>query len=103
MNTIKRTKFNVSLLGETQVGKTSMISVKTGIEFDENQLATVGIDNFLDIAKFENQEYKFIKFLILQGKKDIIVFLPKHLKLLMDIFLFSQSIKDLLLKKLIYG
>ena len=59
MNSIKRTKFNVSLLGETQVGKTSMISVKTGIEFDENQLATVGIDNFLDIAKFENQEYKF--------------------------------------------
>ena len=59
MNSIKRTKFNVSLLGETQVGKTSMISVKTGIEFDENQLATVGIDNFLDSAKFENQEYKF--------------------------------------------
>ena len=59
MNSIKRIKFNVSLLGETQVGKTSMVQVKSGIPFDEYQLATVGIDNFLDNATFENQEYKF--------------------------------------------
>ena len=59
MNSIKRIKFNVSLLGETQVGKTSMITVKSGLQFNENQLATVGIDNFTDNAKFDNKEYKF--------------------------------------------
>ena len=59
MNSIKRIKFNVSLLGETQVGKTSMITVKSGLQFNENQLATVGIDNFTDKAQFDNKEYKF--------------------------------------------
>lgn len=56
---IKRIKFNVSLLGETKVGKTSMITVKSGLQFNENQLATVGIDNFTDKANFDNKEYKF--------------------------------------------
>ena len=59
MNSIKRIKFNVSLLGETQVGKTSMITVKSGLQFNENQLATVGIDNFTDKATFDTKEYKF--------------------------------------------
>ena len=59
MNKIKRTKFNVSLLGETQVGKTSLYSVKSGFHFNSNQLATVGIDNFLDKQIFNGIEYKF--------------------------------------------
>ena len=56
---IKRTKFNLSLLGEATVGKTSMIQVKCGIPFNEDQLATVGIDNLLEKVKFEGKEYKF--------------------------------------------
>ena len=56
---IKRTKFNLSLLGETAVGKTSMIQVKCGMAFNEDQLATVGIDNLLEKVKFGGEEYKF--------------------------------------------
>jgi len=59
MESIKRTKFQVSLLGDTMVGKTSLISVKLGHEFDEKQLSTVGIDNYIDIKTFDNKEYKF--------------------------------------------
>jgi len=56
---IKRTKFNVSILGESSVGKTSMINSLKGFEFDPNQIATIGVDDFTDEAKFENKEYKF--------------------------------------------
>ena len=59
MESIQRTKFNVSILGESQVGKTSMISVKSGLQFNEKQIATVGIDNFIDKKVIDNQEYKF--------------------------------------------
>ena len=59
MNKIKRTKFNVSLLGETQVGKTSLANVKSGFNYNPSQLATVGIDNFLDKQIFNGIEYKF--------------------------------------------
>jgi len=56
---IKRTKFNISMLGESRVGKTSMINSLKGFEFDPNQIATIGVDDFIDEAKFENKEYKF--------------------------------------------
>ena len=59
MDGIKRTKFNVSLLGESEVGKTSMVQVRTGMPFNEDQLATVGVENFIDTAIFEGKEYKF--------------------------------------------
>ena len=59
MNKIKRTKFNVCLLGEGQVGKTCIVLVYTGHQFDENTLMTVGLDNFLDIKKINGVEYKF--------------------------------------------
>ena len=59
MESIQRTKFNISILGESQVGKTSMISVKSGLQFNEKQIATVGIDNFIDKKVIDNKEYKF--------------------------------------------
>ena len=59
MESIQRTKFNISILGESKVGKTSMISVKTGLQFNEKQISTVGIDNFIDKKIFDNKEYKF--------------------------------------------
>ena len=55
----KRTKFNVSILGESKVGKTSMIHSLKGYEFDPHQIATIGVDDFTDEAKFENREYRF--------------------------------------------
>ena len=59
MNNIKRKKFNVSLLGESQVGKTCMASVLTGAEFNEKNLTTIGMDTFLDKAIIDGKEYKF--------------------------------------------
>ena len=56
---IKRKKFNVSLLGESEVGKTCMAAVLTGIGFNEKNLTTIGMDTFLDKAIIEGQEYKF--------------------------------------------
>ena len=59
MNKIKRTKFNVCLLGEGQVGKTCIVLVYTGHQFDENTLMTVGLDNYIDTKKINGVEYKF--------------------------------------------
>jgi small GTP-binding protein len=60
MNTkIKRTKFNVSLLGESTVGKTSMIQKYLGNSIKASSLATIGIDNITDKVKFDGQDYIF--------------------------------------------
>ena len=59
MSKIKRLKFNVSILGETQVGKTNMASVLTGQGFKSEILSTIGIDNFADKEVFDNTEYTF--------------------------------------------
>ena len=56
---IKRTKFNVSILGESSVGKTSMVKNLKGVEFDSNQISTVGVDDFTDDVEFENRRYKY--------------------------------------------
>ena len=56
---IKRTKFNVSLLGDTSVGKTCLVNSLKGLGFDENQIATIGVDDVIDEAKFDNKMYKF--------------------------------------------
>ena len=49
----------MSLLGESEVGKTCMAAVLTGIGFNEKNLTTIGMDTFLDKAIIEGQEYKF--------------------------------------------
>ena len=56
---IKRTKFNVSLLGDATVGKTCLVNSLKGLGFDENQIATIGVDDVIDEAKFDNKTYKF--------------------------------------------
>ena len=56
---IKRTKFNVSLLGDTTVGKTCLVNSLKGLDFDENQIATIGVDDVIDEAEFDNKIYKF--------------------------------------------
>ena len=56
---IKRKKFNISLLGESEVGKTRITNVYLGKEIEEVNLTTIGIDNYMDTAQFEGNEYKF--------------------------------------------
>jgi small GTP-binding protein len=59
MNPIKRTKFNISLLGDTQVGKSSMVEVLTGNPFQETRVSTIGIENVLQSAVFDGKKYLF--------------------------------------------
>ena len=56
---IERLKFNISVLGDSTVGKTCMLNNLKGIPFDDNQIATIGIDEVYDEAKFDNTLYKF--------------------------------------------
>ena len=58
MQKIKRTKFNVCLLGEGKVGKTCILSVYNGNPFDENTLVTIGLDHYIDTVKFDGVDYK---------------------------------------------
>ena len=56
---IKRTKFNICLLGEGNVGKSTLISVYTGNAFDFNTLRTIGVENYLFKEKYDGENYKF--------------------------------------------
>ena len=58
MENIKRTKFNVCLLGEGHVGKTCIVTKYTKNIFDDNTLMTVGVDNCMDSVTFDGNEYK---------------------------------------------
>ena len=59
MNNIKRTKFNICLLGESQVGKTCMTSVFIGQPFDEHSLTTLGLENVISKTRIDGEEYTF--------------------------------------------
>ena len=59
MNNIKRTKFNICLLGESQVGKTCMTNVFLGQPFDEHSLTTLGLENVISKTKIDGEEYTF--------------------------------------------
>ena len=56
---IKRLKFNVSLLGESMVGKTCMVSNLKGFEFDSNKISTIGVDDIIDEYTIDNKLFKF--------------------------------------------
>ena len=51
MDAINRTKFNVSTLGESTVGKTTIYSVFLGKGFTEITLQTVGIEYLLNLME----------------------------------------------------
>ena len=59
MNEIARKKFNINFLGDTSVGKTSIIKRHVNKTFDENAIATIGIDNIKDEKEFDNKKYSF--------------------------------------------
>ena len=56
---IQRKKFNISLLGESQVGKTSIVKKLKNDDFSDEGLTTAGIDSYIDDAEFDGKKYKF--------------------------------------------
>ena len=56
---IQRKKFNISLLGESQVGKTSIVKKLKNDDFSDDGLTTAGLDSYIDEAEFDGKKYKF--------------------------------------------
>ena len=54
-----RNKFNISLLGDTTVGKTSIANVKYGKSFSEQTLLTVGIEFTTETVLLNNKNITF--------------------------------------------
>ena len=59
MNKIKRNKFNISILGESQVGKTGISNYFFNKNIDATYISTIGIDSNIAIALFDGEEFKF--------------------------------------------
>ena len=56
---IKKNFFNISLIGESNVGKTNLISVHLKKEFKSNNLTTIGLEKHFEKIKFDKVEYTF--------------------------------------------
>jgi small GTP-binding protein len=56
---ITKKKFNIIVLGEQSVGKTSVISRLKGKKFEDTTLSTAGIDYYIDEKTFDGIKYKF--------------------------------------------
>ena len=57
---IARKKFNVTLLGESDVGKTRMTNTYFGkLSENDNIISTIGIESTIDKATFDGIQYKF--------------------------------------------
>ena len=56
---IQRKKFNITILGESMVGKTSIIKCLKNNEFKDEGILTAGIDSYLDEAVLDGKKYKF--------------------------------------------
>ena len=69
----KSKQFNISLLGESTVGKTSLVNVYTKIGFSINVMSNIGIDSYIEKKNLITQNIN-LRFLILLDKKDIKAF-----------------------------
>ena len=58
MGDLKRTVLPLMLLGDGQVGKTSLILRLTGNEFNDSQLTTVGKESYIQQVKLHGYELK---------------------------------------------
>ena len=60
MNEIKEKKnnnvVNIFLLGDSKTGKTSILNRFFGFPFNENQIATIGIDNYITEIELKNRK-----------------------------------------------
>ena len=54
-----RTKFNISILGESYVGKTSLVEIITGFDFNPTKIATVGIEHSYLNKEFDGEMRRF--------------------------------------------
>ena len=93
MNDIKRTKFNVSILGESSVGKTSICSVFLGNNFSGNTLYTIGIESALIPFKVDGKEYRF-KIFDTAGQERYRS-IAKNLIILVEGFLLEFAVDDI--------
>ena len=59
MDIIQRTKFIITVLGDSYIGKTCLIETLNGIPFNENQVSTIGIDFFIQSVIFDGIKYNF--------------------------------------------
>ena len=48
-------KYQILIIGDSTVGKTSILSMYTKGTFNQNYLATVGVDNFTKDEKIDNK------------------------------------------------
>ena len=55
----KNTGFKISLLGESTVGKTSIVNAYSKNQFSYNTVQTTGIVSVMKKKQFDNKEYKF--------------------------------------------
>ena len=55
-NQLKRTAISISLFGETSVGKTCIVGVFIGLDFQEEHLSTIGIEKNNTVIDLETGE-----------------------------------------------
>ena len=55
----KATGFKISILGESTVGKTSIVNTYSKNQFSYNTVLTTGIVSFMKKKQFDNKEYNF--------------------------------------------
>ena len=58
MSDVKRTIIPIMLLGDTSVGKTSLILRLTGNKFDDNLLSTIGKESFEYLTRIQDNDIK---------------------------------------------
>ena len=90
---IQKTKFNIFILGDTQVGKTCMIQILKDNTFNPDEFPTIWLEIFMDIIQFEDKEYKF-KIFDTSGREKFrnIILSKLHLA---DGFMFVFSVNNI--------
>ena len=91
---IKKTKFNIFILGDTQVGKTSMLEAFRDNTFNPDEFPTIGIETSICNIDFEGIEYKIKLFDTSGREKYKNVIIPKLRLADGFIFVFSIDNKD---------
>jgi len=59
MDNIEISKFNIMILGEMSVGKSSICQVHVKLVFDKYMLPTIGVENFTKKKIIDGKEYTF--------------------------------------------
>lgn len=95
---IKKNKFNILVLGDTLVGKTSMIEVFRENTFNPYEPPTIGLETFMDTINIEGNDYKFKIFDTSGREKFKNIIIPKLRLADGFILVFSVDSKETLKK-----